>query len=498
MPDIPVSSEVEVSVSIGAKYPQRKGFGTLLVVTDETGVIGVAERQRRYSTVDAVVSDHGASSKVAAVATDYFGQQPKPTSMVVATRFESAQGAELRGGGDIDNVIGNWTPIASGSFSVTIDTVSADIEDLDFSSETDMDGVATVIQTGVQAQSGAGAGFTAATCTHDGARLYLRSGTTGIASTIGAYAVPVSPATGVDITEKMDMHQGRTTRQNGFAGETISESLSAIQNVSSDWYGLAFTNEVRDLVAINGEDAVEAAASWCQARIKIFFNVSNSPDAKDSVTATDIGSVLQTQSLGRVNTFFASKPEENVGASAAGRFFTVNFNQPASTITGKFKQAPGITYEDLTQNEKSVLDAKNINAVIKVGDSIYMAETVMADGTFIDEVHGLDWLKNAIQTNVLGLFVSSTSKIPYTNKGVAQVEQQVIKALKEGVRNGLIAPGGVTNTGVVLSAGFEVSSVDVSEVNSSDKDARLYKGISFVAIGAGALHGVTINGVFER
>jgi len=35
-------------------------------------------------------------------------------------------------------------------------------------------------------------------------------------------------------------------------------------------------------------------------------------------------------------------------------------------------------------------------------------------------------------------------------------------------------------------------------MNQSDKEARLYPGLSFVALGAGAIHGAQINGTFER
>lgn len=76
---IPVSSVVNVSIAIGAPFPARAGFGTLNIVTAETGVIGIAERIRSYQNLDGVTADWPANSEVVAAATAYFSQQPKPT-----------------------------------------------------------------------------------------------------------------------------------------------------------------------------------------------------------------------------------------------------------------------------------------------------------------------------------------------------------------------------------------------------------------------------------
>jgi len=260
---------------------------------------------------------------------------------------------------------------------------------------------------------------------------------------------------------------------------------------------LLFTKEVRDGFVVNTEDAVEAAADWCEARVKVFGNTSNDLDALDSVTDSDILSVLKAKNLRRTISTYSSSPNQYPSASVLGRAFTVNFNQPNSTLTLKFKQGPGITVEPLTQNEKAVLDDKRGNAFILVGASDMYSESRMANNTFFDEVHGIDWLENAIQINVFGYLLTRTTKVPYTDKGVAALEQQVINALDEAVRNGLIAPG-ETIDGRFLPLGYETITVPVADINQSDKEAREYPGLSFIVLGAGAIHGAQINGTFER
>ncbi len=498
---IPVASIVSVAISIGAKFPPRAGFGVLNLVTSEfdgkaLGVISLPERIRSYSNLDGVAADWSANSEVIKAATAYFGQQPKPTSLKVSMRYPVAQNSMLRGGSVVDDAtnLAIFTAILDGSFALSIDGVSNDITGIDFSGDLNMDDVAADIQTALQLESGGS--WPTSTCTYDGSRFVIQSGSSGVTSLI-SFASVVSPAVGTDISSLLQIRTGESTKNNGIDAETITASLNEIQNVDSDWYGLSFTKEVRDGVVINSENAVTAAATWCEARVKIFGNTSNDIDLLDSVTTNDIASTFKASSLRRSITNFSSYPDQYPSASVPGRAFTVNFNQPNSTITLKFKQTPGITVENLTQNQKAVLDNKNANAVIKVGSRNMYAESFMANGNFFDEVHGVDWLQNAIQTNVFGYLLTRTTKVPYTDKGVAAIAQQVTKALDEAVRNGLIAPG-ETIDGEFLPNGYKVIALPVADVNQSDKDARQYNSLSFVVLGAGAIHGVQIEGIFER
>ena len=83
-----------------------------------------------------------------------------------------------------------------------------------------------------------------------------------------------------------------------------------------------------------------------------------------------------------------------------------------------------------------------------------------------------------------------------TDKGVAQLTEQVRNALDEGVTNGLIAPG-TTAAGIFLPQGYVVTAGAVADLSASDKAARKAPTIQFTAIGAGAIHSIEINGVFE-
>jgi hypothetical protein len=97
---------------------------------------------------------------------------------------------------------------------------------------------------------------------------------------------------------------------------------------------------------------------------------------------------------------------------------------------------------------------------------------------------------------VVNLFYQSTTKIPWTETGVALVNQQITLALELAATNGLIAPG-YDNEGTFYPDGYKVISTDLSLLQSQ-KGARIWEGSSFIAIGSGALQGAVISGSFVQ
>jgi len=52
--------------------------------------------------------------------------------------------------------------------------------------------------------------------------------------------------------------------------------------------------------------------------------------------------------------------------------------------------------------------------------------------------------------------------------------------------------------GTYLPEGFIVEALSLADVPSSDKGNRLYAGLSFKMVGAGALHEVAVSGEFSE
>jgi len=487
MAEIPVSTVVNVSIATTPLAPSRAGFGTLLFVTTEAGV-PFYEGVRFYASIDEIADDWATSSEVYKAAETYFSQAPKPTLLAIGTRFAAAQAGLLVGGGNAETTLATWTAITTGAFKISIDGEEEDITGLNFSAASDMDDVADVIETALQAV-GTGT-WSTATCVWDGVKFVITSGTTGTASTVSVTSAPTS---GASIVALMDNDADNGTAFAGIAAETsIASALNRLNEASSDWYALAFIKTIRD-----NADA-QAAAAWCEARVKQFFTTTNDATTLDSATSTDMAAVVNALEYRRTFVAYSSRPSQYPEVSAFARAATVNFDAENTTITLKFKQLPGITPETITSGQLSTLTSKGCNVYVTVGGVNILTEGIMAAGlgVFQDTVHGVDWLQNAIETNIFAYLVTRTTKAPLTDEGAAAVEAQVSRALVNAVRNGLVAPG-YTFEGKYLQTGYETSVGAVADMSISDRQQRKCPPIQFTAIGAGAIHGVTVAGTFE-
>lgn len=493
---IPVSSVVNVNVVLSPAAPSRANFSIMMGITNETdGPLNSIQRTKSYSTIDEVAADWPANSELLAIATTFYSQSPRPQNFKAGLRLETATAALLLGGATIGGLAG-FQAISDGSFNISIDGAANDILSLDFSAITELADVATVVQAGLQA-IGTG-GYTAATCTlTDNGQFLIASGTTGITSTISQFLS--AAASGTSLVSSLDMAVGRTQFRDGIDAETVTQSLNALQDADPNWYSFLFTKEVRDAVKIGSEDAVKAAAAWAEARTKVFGNISNDANVLISGVDTDIISELTALGYNRTFSDYASVPnvDQYSAASVFGRIATVDFGDVNSTITMKFKQLPGILTENLTGSQYATLQTKRGNSYIDVGGNPMYAESYMHGSIFLDDLVNIDWLSNAIQTNVFGRLYQSTTKVPLTDAGGATLEQQVISALDEARNNGMIAPGEDID-GNFLSKGYITRVQSVADIPAGDKSNRVGPTISVVALLAGAIHSIQVNLTLER
>jgi hypothetical protein len=183
-----------------------------------------------------------------------------------------------------------------------------------------------------------------------------------------------------------------------------------------------------------------------------------------------------------------------------GRAFTVNFNGNKTAITLKFKQEPGISAESITESQAAALKAKNCNVFANYSnDTAIIQEGVMANGYFFDEVHGLDWLQNDLQTAVYNLLYTSQTKVPQTNAGINRILATLESRLDQAVANGLLAPGqwggpdvGALVAGQYLTKGYYLYAPSVDSQSQADREARKAPVIQVAVKLAGAVHFVDV------
>lgn len=271
--------------------------------------------------------------------------------------------------------------------------------------------------------------------------------------------------------------------------ETIQAAVAACLD-SLKWYGLVvaadLTAEESDSVA----SLIEAADPS-----RLFGQTTQDENAVVSGSITDVAYKLSNKKYRRTFTIFSSD-NPYAAASVFGRAFSVNFMGTNTTITLKFKQLPGTAPENLKTSEAKVLATKKCNVFAGYNnDTAILQEGVMCDGTFIDEIHGLDWLQNHLETALWNLYYTSTTKIPQTGAGVNRQCGVLERACEQAVANGLLGQGrwggdsfGALETGDYLSKAFYVYANSLDDQAQSEREARKAPVFQIATKLAGATH----------
>ncbi|EDT6041811.1 DUF3383 domain-containing protein [Salmonella enterica subsp. enterica serovar Brazil] len=275
------------------------------------------------------------------------------------------------------------------------------------------------------------------------------------------------------------------------AAEKLMDAVNAVMGYTN-WYGLG----IADKEDIADDDWLKVAAAVEASGVSRILAITTSdPATMDATSTTDLAYKLKAAKYGRTFVQYSSS-SKYAALSAFGRAFTVNFNGSNTTITLKFKQEPGITYETLTTDQAAALDAKNCNVFVYYqNDTAILQQGVMSGGDFFDERHGLDWLQNYVQTNLYNLLYTSTTKIPQTDAGVTRLLSNVEQSMDQSVTNGLVAAGvwnggpiGQLDSGDTLTKGYYVYAQPLSEQAQADREARKAPVIQVACKLAGAVH----------
>jgi hypothetical protein len=481
---VPISEFVDVSIAIAPTPQGLSGFGQLLCLSrdaaDGVAPIDAEERIRYYSSMTAVAADFpDVDNEVNKAATSYYAQTPRPRDFLVGLIAGQLSAAKLTGVAPVTQP--TLQAITNGGMTLLIDASNVVLTGVNLSTATTYALVATAIQSALQASR------PGSTCTYTDNKFVITSGTTGLESHIGgATAESGGLATGLGVlaTQNPVVVQGSDADSPAYAATQCEQT-------NNSFYGVVIGSEYAD-----SQDVLDMA-DWVEARPKVFFNTTNDAVVLTAANTTTITAQLQGKSLKKTLSIYSPTVGDFAGASVAGRAFTVNFEGTNTTITLMYKKLPTINVANLNPTQRANMDRINCNAFLNVSGNSFFAESKMADGGYFDTVHGLAWLQNRIETDVFNLLYTSNTKVPYDDTGVTMIVAKVDQGLRQGVRNGLIAPG-TTTDGTYLEQGYVINYVPVREVSSADKGNRIYKGVSFIAVGAGAIHGVVITGSFSE
>ena len=230
------------------------------------------------------------------------------------------------------------TAITNGGFAITIDGVVKQVASCDFSAQTNLNGVASILQTKLNALS------SGTTCVWDAVygRFIIRSGTTGASSTLTYGA---APASGTDISALLGLTaaSGAGAPVGGVVAETALQCAQTLADFSTAWYSLQFASSaaINDANHILVAQFIEAASPN-----RIYGITTQNTAVLDPAQTNDLASVLKSLNLSRTYIQYSSS-SPYACASFFGRASTVDFRGSNTTITMMFKQEPGVAAETL-------------------------------------------------------------------------------------------------------------------------------------------------------
>ena len=481
---VPISDIIQVNIAVSPNAVATDGYGPILFLSKEfVPTSAEAYPVRSYTSLKAVEADFP-SGEIHAAATAWYSQKPTPKTFLVGAITHETVTPATPGmlTASASAVLATIKAETAAILTLDINGSTKSTAAMDFSSAADLDAVVSQINDA----------FTAASMD---VTISQASGKFKVQTTATGPNAVVQNATGKAAEVLKLDSASNPVAINGESEKSIAGDLANISNTPFNFFYVGLDRKYRADQQTN--DNQMTVAKWAEGNNKVFGWADSNPQILIAGTNNSFKRAKDQNLQRTICVFDASENgDEYPEVSILGRAATVNFNVANSALVLAFKQGPGITTADLSPGQLQALELVRGNAFINVGGNVMFYNGRMADGTWFDTVQGVSWLTQKVQVNVFNLFYTSTTKIPWTETGVAMVNQQVTLALELARTNGLIAPG-YDNEGTFYPDGYKVISTDLALLQSQ-KGERIWEGTSFIAIGSGALQGAVISGNFVQ
>ena len=177
-----------------------------------------------------------------------------------------------------------------------------------------------------------------------------------------------------------------------------------------------------------------------------------------------------------------------------------NTQSSNSAYTLKFKQEVGVSPENLTSTQVTLIKNDNGNVYINRG-SVYnlFEDGITADGTHFDELINLDVLTNNLQVAAMNA-LTENSKIAQTDDGMDLLLNYLTAPLENARSIGFVGAGVWTSanilsltTGTTLTRGYLILSDTIDSQSQADREARKAPAIYILVKLAGAIEKVSIK-----
>lgn len=480
---ISISDIIQVSIAVAPNAVATDGFGPLLFMSKEFVPTVDVYPVRSYSSLKEVQADFP-SGEINKAATAWYSQKPTPKTFLIGALEHDTLTPATPGTytATVAAVLATVKAEAAADLTFVLEGTSKTVTAMDFTGAADLDAVVTIINTALSAAN------IEATCSQASGKFKLETIATGSKATL-------TNATGKAAEVLKLLAADNPQVLAGADEQSIAMDLAKIAEAPFNFFYVGLDRQYRGKTTPT--DNQMTVAKWCEGMGKVFGWADNDPNILINGADSSFKRAKNQNLRNTLCVFDAStNGDEYPEVSILGRAATVNFNVANSALILAYKKGPGISTADLSSGQVTALQSVNGNAFISVDGNVMFWNGKMADGTWFDTVQGVEWLTQKVRNNVFNLFYQSTTKIPWTETGVALVNQQITLALELAVTNGLIAPG-YDNEGVFYPDGYKVMSTDLSLLQSQ-KGERIWEGSSFIAIGSGALQGAQISGNFVQ
>lgn len=278
--------------------------------------------------------------------------------------------------------------------------------------------------------------------------------------------------------------QGRTNLRlaQTHADPGVAADLTAIQAFDNGWYGV-----------INPWDSLSmatAVAAYVQSNLKLYVVNSLDGDVADASKTLDIASVAKTNADNRVAVLYKT---EN-GSFAQAAWMGAKFPLPPGSENWAYQTLAGVPADTLSESEISAVcgvpTAGTQGKHASVYSTIFGVNVTefgqVGSGSWLDITRGIDALVVDMGSRVFTL-LSGPNKVPYTDKGVTQVQAQVqaslafFQAPPQNFLDPAVAP--------------VVTVPKVSTLSGSQIASRVLPNVNWTADVAGAINATTIQGI---
>lgn len=438
---------VNVQISLNTNGVSKEGFSTMLVVGTHANTLN---RVTTYTNINDLTNDgFSTDDPIYKAVSAAFSQTPRPRQVKVGRRQIEEVNIS------VNNIKDNT------DYTVTI--FSKDnkgiITEQEYKFNSSTSATATTIVSGLQS---AMTDDTVVTATVESENLKL------VTKSNKAFSVKVSSNLSIELAEPT---------------EEIADTMSAITASDSDFYGI--------VLASRDKDDIMAMAEWVETQTKLFGTSTAEPGAKDSETDIDLLSMIKAKNYYRTFAFYHELADsEYLEAGVMARCFAI---EPGGE-TWANKVLSGLTADNLTETEYLAITNKNGNTFETSRNKSITQNGKVAGDEWIDVIRFRDWLQEEITVNVFNLLINS-NKVPYTDAGIALIENQIRQALLLGQRRGGIAPTEYDEDNNE-NLGFSIEMPLAANISANTKAQRLLEDVKFTARLAGAIHVVEIAGSF--